>query len=107
MTSGEAPDSCARSTLLSWSTWLEHHEPQHDHQDQHIQASQPEEPIQATQHLTVLRPALVRHEEDALALGPGVDALNRRNGHEGEREPDPHLGEGHALLNEDQPDPRA
>jgi hypothetical protein len=58
---GRTPDRSASSTLSSWSTWLEHHEPQHGHQDQDVQATKPEKSTQATPNLVVLSPALLGH----------------------------------------------
>jgi hypothetical protein len=38
---------------------LEHHEPEDDQQDQRVEASDPEQPVQATPNHTILGPARV------------------------------------------------
>jgi hypothetical protein len=70
-----------------------------DHEDQHIQPSQPQRPTHAAANPGILSAALVGQARDPLALGPGGNALSRRDGYEDERQHDPQLREGSLLSN--------
>ena len=80
------PPFAPRSDLVGWSAGLEHHQPQHAQEDQHIQAIRPEESTRSGPNLGVVYPPLVGQAPDTLALGSCVDdVLGHGNGHQDER----------------------